>query len=284
MLPPARRPTTKETLMQRPSKWRPRRFDDIVGRRNRMTVEALQSAARERRPLAAALLGAMGSAKTSTARLLKCSYNCLGPDRDTGDPCWECRNCLRCDLEHNGEWLTYWTYELDGTRKQDRESLTRLLDEAREATPYVPFWLFADEFTRLDAVTAQPVFLKFVEDRGQGVFLLAAMAEEGADVLPPRLHPALYDRLDRYRFVVPEADEQVVLLERLLPTWEMCSDRATLFELVRRVGRSFRQALRYLERAQTLNGGRLDRQLLDQLLPPPPSAALGPNLFADDVE
>lgn len=157
---PSRR-TIPETTVQRPTEWRPRRIADFVGRKNRIVVEALQDAARARRSQAVLLLGEYGLGKTSLARWLKCSYNCVRPDPVTADPSWNCRNCLQCGPEYNGAWLSYWTYEVDAAQKIDREALTEIVADARAAAPHVPTFLFVDELTRLDEATAQPVLLKF---------------------------------------------------------------------------------------------------------------------------
>lgn len=271
--------------MPRPTEWRPRKIADLVGRKNQTARKALQTAARERRPLAATLLGPIGTGKTSFARWLKCSYNCLRPDPDTADPCWRCRNCLLCGPDHNGEWLTYWTYELDAAQKVDREALSEIIADAREAAPHAPAFLFVDELTRLDEATAQPVLLKFAEDRKRDVLLAAGMTDEGHTFKRLKIHPALYDRLEKHFLFVPEPGEQVELLDRLLPLWEISSDADTLRQLVLRTRQSFRECLQKLELAQSVNNGRMDRSFLDHILPPPPPP-IGPgsNPFADDPE
>src|SRR5213076_1749019 len=136
------------------------------------------------------------------------------PDPATADPCWACRNCLLCDPRSNGEWLAYWTFEVDATQKLDREALSGIVADAREASPHLPAWLFVDELTRLDEATAQPVLLKFAEDRDRDVLLAAAMTDEGHTFRRLKIHPALFDRLDKYHFHTPEAGEQVELLDR----------------------------------------------------------------------
>lgn len=271
--------------MLRPTEWRPRRIADFIGRKNQIAIKALHTAARERRPLAAVLLGPIGTGKTSLAHWLRCSHNCRRPDPETADPCWKCENCLRCDSQYNGEWLTYWTYEIDATQKLDREALSEIVANARAASPHISTWVFVDELTRLDEATAQPVFLKFVDDRKQDVFLAAAMTDEGYTFRRLKIHPALFDRLDKYYLHTPEIEEQVALLDRLLPTWDINSDLDTLHQLVLRTGQSFRQCLQKLELAQTVNMGRLDRFFLDEVLPHSSSMSTPEtNPFANDSE
>ena len=268
--------------MTRIKDMRPRRLADVVGRKNQVTLSTLRPFLRDRRGFAGLLLGGIGSGKTSTARILKAGYNCLRPDPATGEACWACPHCLRCDAGHNGEWLTYQTWEIDGTRRPDREFLAGLVEEARAG--FLPPFLFADELARLDEHTAQPVLFKFVEDLADGVFVGAAMADDRHEFRRHKIHPALHDRLTKFHLTPPEPDEVVTFFSLRVPEWGVNADEDTLRLLVDRSGASFRECLRVLDHAQLANSGRLDRAFLDSMLPVPRlPVAPGTDPFADDA-
>ena len=106
------------TPMDSVKHWRPSTFSEIIGARNRRTVQRLQRAAIKRQPLAGILLGQYGSAKTSLAQLLMKSYVCQRPGAETGNPCGTCPHCRSVRSDYNGESHTFQHWEIDCSHQQ----------------------------------------------------------------------------------------------------------------------------------------------------------------------
>src|SRR5690606_13695222 len=77
-------------------KYRPRNFDELIG--HEAMVRTLSNALEAGRLAHAFILtGTRGIGKTTTARIIACGLNCIGPDGIGGptiSPCGVCANCI----------------------------------------------------------------------------------------------------------------------------------------------------------------------------------------------
>ncbi|MBC8356537.1 MAG: AAA family ATPase [Planctomycetes bacterium] len=264
--------------------WRPSTFSEIIGARNRRTVQRLQRAAIQRQPLAGILLGQYGSAKTSLAQLLMKSYVCQRPGAETGNPCGTCPHCRSVRSDYNGESHTFQHWEIDCSQPLTREDIGQLVEEARSSI-WPPF-IILDEFHRLSKRSAQDVLLKFAEGLQHGVLLAIAMTDsDRPGAWSTQIRPALLDRLKRYYLALPEPNEMASLLWGKMQSWNIDSTAEALSELVDRSQCSFRTCLNILDEARNVNGGVLDIELIDEILPPcRPTSQDWTDPFADDAE
>lgn len=107
-------------------KWRPRRFEDVVGQRAIVTALKHQIAA-GRVGHAYLFTGVRGTGKTTCAKIFAKAVNCLHPQ--DGDPCGECEICKGLD---NGSILD--VVEMDAASNNGVDDIRDLRDE----TAYTP--------------------------------------------------------------------------------------------------------------------------------------------------
>ena len=107
-------------------KWRPQRFEDVVGQRAIVTALKNQITA-NRVGHAYLFTGVRGTGKTTCAKIFAKAVNCLHPVN--GDPCGECEICKGID---NGSILD--VVEMDAASNNGVDDIRDLRDE----TAYTP--------------------------------------------------------------------------------------------------------------------------------------------------
>ena len=101
-------------------KWRPQTFADLVGQEH--VVQTLHNAITQDRLSHAFLFtGARGVGKTTIARILARSLNCLASDRVTATPCLKCAACLEIADGRDPD-----VQEIDGASNNGVDDVRRL--------------------------------------------------------------------------------------------------------------------------------------------------------------
>lgn len=234
-------------------KWRPRRFADVIGMANRPAVEALQTAARARRTLKRVLVGPVGTAKTSLARLLLQSYCCERPDPATADPCHTCAGCRAPDPQLNSDGRRYQHWAFDCGQGVDKATVVGFLRTHRFAEENAVLF---DELGDLP-VPAQKALLGYLHDLAGGLFVATLTRDSAATGLPNLVGP-LADRLLPVDLARPTPAELVAFLAARCREWHVAAEPAALNFLVRDTGGSFRRCLEHLAVAAE----RADRALV----------------------
>jgi DNA polymerase-3 subunit gamma/tau len=188
-------------------KWRPRKFDEVVGQQA-VTRTLRNALASGRLAQAFVFAGPRGVGKTTTARILARALNCMNVDRPTPDPCGECDACTEIaegrDMDvleidaatHTGidnvrEVIVsglsilpvrdrYKVFVIDEVHQLSTPSFNALLKSIEEPPPHVVFMMATTEMEKIpETVRSRSQVYEF---RTIGTNAIAAQLRKIVDV------------------------------------------------------------------------------------------------------
>jgi DNA polymerase-3 subunit gamma/tau len=142
-------------------KYRPQIFDDLVGQE--AIAHTLSNALNTKRIAPAYLFtGARGTGKTSSARIMAKSLNCLSSDNPTPHPCGKCELCLSIA---NGNALDIT--EIDAASNTGVDNIRELIERAQFAPVKARFKVYIiDECLTGDTLVQTDKGLMRIDDQG----------------------------------------------------------------------------------------------------------------------
>ncbi|MFZ5541289.1 MAG: DNA polymerase III subunit gamma/tau, partial [Pseudomonadota bacterium] len=152
-------------------KWRPRDFSSLVGQDH--VVKALTHALEQGRLHHAYLFtGTRGVGKTTIARILAKSLNCVGPDGRGGVTAAPCNRCDVCTAIDAGRFVDY--IEMDAASNRGVDEMTTLLERAVYAPSNARFKVYMIDEVHMLTTHAFNAMLKTLEEPPEYVkFVLA---------------------------------------------------------------------------------------------------------------
>lgn len=150
-------------------KWRPRRFEDVVGQRAIVTALKHQIAA-GRVGHAYLFTGVRGTGKTTCAKIFAKAVNCLHPVN--GDPCGECEICKGID---NGSILD--VVEMDAASNNGVDDIRDLRDETAYTPSACKYKVYIIDEVHMLSTAAFNALLKTLEEPPAHVIFILATTE-----------------------------------------------------------------------------------------------------------
>jgi DNA polymerase-3 subunit gamma/tau len=165
-------------------KYRPQTFDDLVGQTH--VSRTLKNAVAQNRLAHAYLfVGPRGIGKTSTARILAKSLNCIkGP---TVTPCGECHNCREIAAGNSLDVI-----EIDGASNNSVEDVRQLRENVRYAPAKGRYKIYLIDEVHMLSAAAFNALLKTLEEPPEHVKFIFATTE------PQKVLATILSRCQRF--------------------------------------------------------------------------------------
>jgi DNA polymerase III subunit gamma/tau len=222
---------------------RPRTFADMVGQEQ--VVRTLSNAiTRGKVHHAYLFVGSRGTGKTSTAKILAASLNCIGTHpTPTVTPCGVCESCVSIANATSLDVI-----EMDAASNNSVDDIREL----RERVAYAPLSgrhkVYILDEAHMLSPQAWNAFLKTLEEPPpRTIFVLATT--EAQKVLP-----TVVDRCHRFDFGRPTVEQVATVVSRVAASEQISIESGAVALIARHATGSFRDALGTLEQLVTYAG------------------------------
>jgi DNA polymerase-3 subunit gamma/tau len=233
-------------------KWRPRRFEELVGQPH--VVQALANSLADNRLHHAYLFtGTRGIGKTTVARLLAKALNC-----ETGivaEPCGVCTACTAIDAGRFVDLI-----EVDAASRTKVDDTRELLDNVQYAPTRGRFKVYHIDEVHMLSNHSFNALLKTLEEPPPHVKFLLATTD------PQKLPVTVLSRCLQFnlkRFTVAQIQAQ---LEKICTAEGVAFDAAGLKAIARAAAGSMRDGLSLLDQSIAFGGGKVQGALIAAML------------------
>jgi len=233
-------------------KWRPRRFEDVVGQDH--VIRVLRHALDKNRLHHAYLYsGTRGVGKTTFARIFAKALNC-----EVGISSKPCDQCAACRAIDAGQFLDL--YEIDAASRTKVEDTRDLLENISYPPAQGRFKVYLIDEVHMLSTHSFNALLKTLEEPPAHVKFLFATTE------PKRLPITILSRCLQFHLKPISAEQIAAQLQRICASEEMTYEEAALTQLAVAADGSMRDALSLLDQAIVFSEGNIKLDEVNQLL------------------
>ncbi len=222
---------------------RPQSFADVVGQEH--VVRTLSNAIeRDRVHHAYLFVGSRGTGKTSMAKILARSLNCVnGP---TLEPCGVCDSCVSIAAGNSMDVI-----EMDAASNRSVDDIRDLRERVSYAPPEGTWKVYILDEAHMLTREAWNAFLKTLEEPPPNTVFVLATTEAH------KVMPTIVDRCQRFDFGRPSPDEIAIVIRRAAEAEGFVLDDGAVGAIARAANGSFRDALGTLDQLVAYSGNEI---------------------------
>jgi DNA polymerase-3 subunit gamma/tau len=222
-------------------KYRPQSLNELVGQ-DAVTRTLTNAIEHSRLSHAYLFTGPRGTGKTSSARILAKSLNCIAFDKPTAKPCQKCTNCLEITNSTSPA-----VFEIDAASNNSVEDARILIERAPLVAVGGRFKIYIIDECHMLSKEAFNALLKTLEEPPNNVVFVLATTEEH------KVLPTIISRCQRLMFRLINQESLTTHLEEIAQKENINISKEALEFIARRSGGGLRDALSLLELASLMN-------------------------------
>lgn len=233
-------------------KWRPLKFDEVVGQEHITTT--LKNAIKQNRIAHAYIFtGPRGVGKTTTARILAKTLNCLNP-KDY-EPCNECENCRNIMSSQSMDII-----EIDGASNRGIDEIRTLRESVKYAPASGKYKVYIIDEVHMLTKESFNAFLKTLEEPpSHTIFIFAT-----TDIQKVPL--TIISRCQRFDFRRIQLDAIKNMLAKIAEAENIEIDDRTLTIISRKADGALRDAESYFDQVVSFCGNKVDNETVTKML------------------
>ncbi len=233
-------------------KWRPQRFDEVIGQEH--ITKTLKNAIKKNRIGHAYLFaGPRGVGKTTTARILAKTLNCLNPQDN--EPCNECEMCKKFDSSQTLDII-----EIDGASNRRIEEIRTLRESVKYAPTVGNYKVYIIDEVHMLTTESFNALLKTLEEPPEHTIFIFATTDVHKVPL------TIVSRCQRFDFRRIELKEIKSTLKKIAEAEGIEIDDESLTIIAKKADGALRDAESIFDQVVSFSGNKIDADVVKKMM------------------